>query len=507
MALRLIHTSTLRLESFLVGRIPEYAILSHTWTDGHEISYEEMDSINSSPSHPATNKFGYSKIMKSCAVSRALGLDYVWVDTCCIKKSSSAELSEAINSMFQWYQNAESVSLTSRICHQPATSTIACLGELIAPRNVRFYNCRWDCIGGKIDSDLLGLISRISGIDERVLVDASILPSLSVAKKMSWAASRETTKPEDLAYCLMGIFDVNMPLLYGEGSKAFLRLQEEIIKRSNDLSIFAWGHPETTQSYLEEGTRPARDVEGEGHAGRLPATQSDCCGLLAESASNFANCGKLVLHTATVRRNIAFSMTNNGIFFSQMKLRVNFESGCYVLPLLCYEEESPLDGTYLTLRKVGPDLFARLENCYWEDLFRWNDKVSGYVVTKMTPETMVLTETCRVESVQLSSPLCSNVELHAAIVEVSPEETWDLSTLTFLEDDDEPFTGHVKFDGPMLCRAFDSSTAQRWDDIHLVWWGGDFHTRETVWVYICWARDWEEGSNSRALPSSEVCSI
>lgn len=201
---------------------------------------------------------------------------------------------------------------------------------MIAPRNVRFYNCRWDCIGGKIDSDLLGLISRISGIDERVLVDASILPSLSVAKKMSWAASRETTKPEDLAYCLMGIFDVNMPLLYGEGSKAFLRLQEEIIKRSNDLSIFAWGHPETTQSYLEEGTSPARDVEGEGHAGRLPATQSDCCGLLAESASNFANCGKLVLHTATVRRNIAFSMTNNGIFFSQMKLRVNFESGCYV---------------------------------------------------------------------------------------------------------------------------------------------------------------------------------
>lgn len=133
MALRLIHTSTLRLESFLVGRIPEYAILSHTWTDGHEISNEEMDSINSSPSHPATNKFGYSKIMKSCAVSRALGLDYVWVDTCCIKKSSSAELSEAINSMFQWYQNAESVSLTSRTCHQPATSTIACLGVSGSP--------------------------------------------------------------------------------------------------------------------------------------------------------------------------------------------------------------------------------------------------------------------------------------------------------------------------------------------------------------------------------------
>ncbi|KAH7355012.1 heterokaryon incompatibility protein-domain-containing protein, partial [Rhexocercosporidium sp. MPI-PUGE-AT-0058] len=250
--LRLIQTSTLRLESFLPGQIPEYAILSHTWTDGHEISYEEMESIVLNTSHSARNKFGYSKIVKTCEVARELGLDYIWVDTCCIKKSSSAELSEAINSMFQWYENAE--VCIAYLADLPPTSNLEnrmsrckwftrgwCLQELIAPRNVRFYNCRWIYIGAKVDSNLLSLVARISGIDERVLVDASSLTNISVAKKMSWAASRETTKPEDLAYCLMGIFDVNMPLLYGEGSKAFLRLQEEIIKRSNDLSIFAWG--------------------------------------------------------------------------------------------------------------------------------------------------------------------------------------------------------------------------------------------------------------------------
>jgi len=86
---------------------------------------------------------------------------------------------------------------------------------------------------------LKGLISRIAKIDEAVLSNATLLPTLSVAQKMSWASQRVTTRPEDIAYCLLGIFEINMPMLYGEGEKAFLRLQEEIIKRSNDLSIFA----------------------------------------------------------------------------------------------------------------------------------------------------------------------------------------------------------------------------------------------------------------------------
>jgi len=57
---------------------------------------------------------------------------------------------------------------------------------------------------------------------------------------MYWASKRETTRKEDEAYCLLGLFGVNMPLLYGEGSKAFFRLQQEIIKTADDQSILAW---------------------------------------------------------------------------------------------------------------------------------------------------------------------------------------------------------------------------------------------------------------------------
>jgi hypothetical protein len=340
-----------------------------------------------------------------------------------------------------------------------------------------------------LDTNVLELVSRISRIDEAVLADTSILPTLSVAKKMSWAAHRETTKPEDIAYCLLGIFDVNMPLLYGEGQKAFMRLQEEIIKRSNDLSIFAWGHPETTRP-VEEG----EDVNSPS------ITQTACCDLFAESPSNFSNCGDLVLQTAPAQCNFAFSLTNNGLFLSQMKLRMNFENGCYFLPLLCHEKKLPLDGTYLALKKVGPNLFVRLKRCHWENLFRWNQKVDGYVTAKITPETKAFVENCHVESVQLRCPSCSNASLHASILEISSQEMWDPSNLTFLHDDDDPFSGHVKLDGTALRTALAGSVGQGWDDIYLAW-GRSLdltdpsepnHIRETVWVRLYWAGDWEE---------------
>jgi hypothetical protein len=481
--------------------------------------------MEQNPSHPASQEPGYSKILKTCEVARDTGLEYAWVDTCCIDKSSSAELSEAINSMFQWYQVAKvcfvylsdlppTSSLNNRMSRCKWFTRGWCLQELIAPHNVRFYNCRWDFIGSKLDANLLELVSRISRIDEAVLADTSILPTLSVAKKMSWAAHRETTKPEDIAYCLLGIFDVNMPLLYGEGPKAFMRLQEEIIKRSNDLSIFAWGHPDTTQPQRREG-RLARPVEEGEHVNSSPVTQTACCDLFAESPSNFSNCGDLVLQTRAAQRNFAFSVTNNGVFLSQMKLRVNFESSCYVLPLLCYEKSSPLDGTYLALKKVGPDLFVRLKNCHWENLFRWNQRVSGYVVAKITPETKAFVENCHVESVQLRSPLCSNVLLHASILEISPQEMWDPSNLTFLHDDDHPFSGHVKLDGTLLRRALIGSAAQGWDDIYLAWGPGlnvadssePNHIRETLWVSLCWAGDWEEYSSLREQSRFETDNI
>jgi hypothetical protein len=187
--------------------------------------------------------------------------DYIWIDTCCIDKSSSSELSEAINSMFQWYQNAgicyaylQDVNIDSDLLGVNQDETLMpvlararwfkrgwTLQELIAAKEVMFYSSDWKCFGNK--TYLSTLIFEITGIDKNVLMDPNFLSTVSIARRFAWSSNRETTRPEDSSYCLMGIFGVNMPLLYGEGEKAFVRLQEEIMKDSEDESIFAWDLP------------------------------------------------------------------------------------------------------------------------------------------------------------------------------------------------------------------------------------------------------------------------
>src|SRR5436190_3606231 len=112
------------------------------------------------------------------------------------------------------------------------------LQELIAPEEVRFYDKEWKYLGDK--RTLLKLLANATRIDENTLVDPDNLHRCTIARRMSWASERETTRIEDIAYSLLGIFDVNMPLLYGEGNRAFIRLQEEIMKSSNDQTVFAW---------------------------------------------------------------------------------------------------------------------------------------------------------------------------------------------------------------------------------------------------------------------------
>ncbi|KAI1384127.1 heterokaryon incompatibility protein-domain-containing protein [Hypoxylon trugodes] len=251
----LINTKTLKLEYFMNPESVSYAILSHTWDVG-EVSFQGF-------SHPilARREKGYTKIKKTCQLARDKhGLEYAWVDTCCIDKTSSAELSEAINSMYRWYQGAAVcfvyLSDMSLRLVQPKSGTSmngveevlrGCkwftrgwtLQELLAPRDIEFYNRDWFFIDTKI-SWLLDPLSRITGIEPMFLGSAAMVRTASVGTRMWWASKRQTTRPEDTAYCLLGIFDINMPMLYGEGSGAFLRLQEEICKQTNDLSLFAW---------------------------------------------------------------------------------------------------------------------------------------------------------------------------------------------------------------------------------------------------------------------------
>ena len=191
-------------------------------------------------------------MLECCKTVAKDGWQWIWIDTCCIDKSSSAELSEAINSMFQWYQNAElcyaylqDVSIQhglspnfnfakwfrkSRWFQRGWT-----LQELLAPRYMVFLDTHWRSIGTR--SQLMADISTATTIPPHHIVSYS---HCSVAQKMSWAAHRVTTCLEDQAYCLLGLFDISMPLLYGEGPKAFERLQGEILKLSDDETIFAW---------------------------------------------------------------------------------------------------------------------------------------------------------------------------------------------------------------------------------------------------------------------------
>ncbi|KAK4500830.1 hypothetical protein PRZ48_009022 [Zasmidium cellare] len=271
----LINIHTEKLEDF-VGAAPAYAILSHRWTND-EPTFQ--DYVVNPPSHSGSHS-GNTKIRDFCHLVRNTknvihGLprvNYAWVDTVCIDKTSSAELSEAINSMWEWYKrakwcvaylsdvNVENLDVrTDRdaIRHQIQSSEWFTRGwtlqELLAPQKVVFYSKEWTYLGSKsalVPSalstlrDPFGLVTTIeiaTSIDGRILRGEKPVQWASVAQRMSWASRRSTTRPEDAAYCLLGLFDLNMPLLYGEGGpNAFRRLQEQILHESDDDSIFAF---------------------------------------------------------------------------------------------------------------------------------------------------------------------------------------------------------------------------------------------------------------------------
>ncbi|KAI1325519.1 heterokaryon incompatibility protein-domain-containing protein [Xylariaceae sp. FL0255] len=273
---------------------PKYAILSHTWGD-EEVSFQEVQALiqaqepySRSKSPDITAKKGYIKIRDTAVVAAEDMYSYIWVDTCCIDKSSSAELSEAINSMFRWYKRAsvcyvylEDVEDNTDYEHWEDSFLTYCrnsrwftrgwtLQELIAPREVHFYARNWRYMGASKQGTRVTWIehhiAEITGIDIGILAGSIQLNEVSIATRMKWASGRQTTRVEDMAYCLMGLFDVNMPMLYGEGNKAFIRLQEEVLKKSNDHSIFAWkvskaGPDEYLSGLLAETPRHFAHVE------------------------------------------------------------------------------------------------------------------------------------------------------------------------------------------------------------------------------------------------------
>jgi hypothetical protein len=236
------------LEHFLDSEIPTYAILSHRWgRDRDEVTFQDI--INNVSGY--REKLGYSKIINFCRQALRDHCSYVWIDTCCIDKTSSAELSEGINSMYSWYEKSMACyvylnDVSSDEDPEDQNSSFRTsewftrgwtLQELIAPACVVFFAKDWRDIGSK--RSLADVVSDITNVERSVLL-RMVDVHISVAKRMSWAANRKTSRIEDRAYSLIGLFGVSLPILYGEGERSFTRLQIEILKTSNDQSIFAW---------------------------------------------------------------------------------------------------------------------------------------------------------------------------------------------------------------------------------------------------------------------------
>lgn len=268
--MRLINVHNYEIREFYEGSIPRYAILSHTWGEPEdEVTFQDMARLRqSSFKHPysamieATDieirrKPGMEKILFACQQAKEDGLEWAWVDTCCIDKTSSAELDESITSMYRWYeQSTECYAFLSDFPGPLVGDQFASglrtsrwisrgwtLQELIAPREVTFFGKAWERLGTR--SSYSKVIHDITGVPEQLLRCDPRSPfsdplHYSAAQRMSWAAGRQCKKVEDVTYCLLGLFDIYMPLHYGEGSRAFMRLQEAIFRKTEDHSLFAW---------------------------------------------------------------------------------------------------------------------------------------------------------------------------------------------------------------------------------------------------------------------------
>ncbi|KAE9961583.1 hypothetical protein BLS_001731 [Venturia inaequalis] len=288
--MRLINVKTLELEEFTDNKTPDYAILSHRWgSAGSEIAFQDLQTLSPAQKHSE----GYAKITNCCAQASRDGLDWAW------------------------------------------------LQELLAPPDLEFFSQSWTTIGTK--RTLSDIISRITKIPAKILGGGS-LSSVSIATRMSWAANRVTTRLEDVAYSLLGIFDVHMPLLYGEGHKAFIRLQEQIMKESDDHSLFAWKnlHVPTSTSWTSE----------------VPKID-----LLADAPAAFADAANIIPFR-NMKASEPYALTNKGVRMSVILIpdRGRAASEPFVIAVLECRLDGPFEGLLgitLVRSSKGSDQYAR----------------------------------------------------------------------------------------------------------------------------------------------------
>ena len=272
--MRLLNANSLSLESFNDTKLPLYAVASHRWaaTD-EEVSLQDVQNGNGS------EKAGYRKIEGFCAFLRERNyeikngspqrnrvdylrssqgymhvVEWLWIDTCCIDQTSSTEVQEAITSMWRWYRQAyvclaylNDVRIRADFPNSVWFTRGWTLQELLAPRTVIFLNSEWDMFGHKcphtqcplqpcgspqLNAEVLNPeLEQITRVPRTILKSSLALSSCPVAERVKWMRNRTTKKIEDLAYSLLGICEIFMPLMYGEGENAWIRLEDEVSRR------------------------------------------------------------------------------------------------------------------------------------------------------------------------------------------------------------------------------------------------------------------------------------
>ncbi|KAI1279861.1 heterokaryon incompatibility protein-domain-containing protein [Xylaria sp. FL0933] len=491
----LIDTTLLELRFQARPTWQSYAILSHTWEEEEEVSFQDFHDTEA-----RVKKNGFKKIKAVCELARLGGFKWCWVDTCCIDKTSSAELSEAINSMFRWYkESAVCFAYLGDLLPDSSEERITnfdeelgkcawfrrgwTLQELIAPREVEFFDRDWGMRGTK--AELIDALQKITGISRQVLISSEFLRETPAGTRMSWAADRRTKRVEDMAYCLLGLFDIYMPLIYGEGERAFIRLQEEIIKDKHDLSIFAWKAEPYGQEYR---------------------------GLLARSPSEFRFCREAQL-SYHPRMTTEYSITNRGIQLHT--LLGTDDDGNYLLPLACTLREgsdqnsrirSKLDekdsvGVYLKrapnygLVRAHPDKLHTYKG--------WTSAIlSQHAIKRIhIPRDISAYECSAIDGQHRLSIRIGKSNFPFDIVSTGPEEAWDATSQMFITMADPRFTGYCRlritpsrqssFECILVCGLMripsidKNSIPINEEGVHVRAWCSTFSSSSPMWAELC----------------------
>ncbi|KAI9164067.1 Vegetative incompatibility protein [Paramyrothecium foliicola] len=333
--MKFLHTTSLQPVSWLDRPPSEYAIFSYHYWNAQSTRPSIITNSNRTPALAGTengdldsDKAQFDKnVAQACDQARIRNIDYIWIYALCVNAVSSADINEAVVGSFRLIWDAAlCIVHLSDLTPLPEggeakslegldTEISRCrwftrgwtLQELVAARSVEFFDSGWNHRFSKNPLSarpLLEEVSRISNVDASVLAQRETLFLTSLGRRIWWAARRETSRPEDVAYCLVGICGIQGQLTprYGEGGhSAFLRLQEKILKSTNDLSILAWAK------------KPMHDQASDAKHKDMSQQKLLMSGVFAESPEDFHNFGCISKESAPFTSNSELTFNSRGL--------------------------------------------------------------------------------------------------------------------------------------------------------------------------------------------------